>query len=432
VVVALRTGDRLALIWLALGVAALVYSTGRLTEVMRSVPGFNFFQGPGRYGLITTLAVAVLSAKALDRLRTRGSWPLAAALLIGVAVAMWMALALTAAEADSALLNNVRNPFTVGQLVVSDAIVSLVFLAAIVAAVLGMVLQWLGRDPSRPAAAPVGRWLLVSSALVVTTIDLWLVSRLIFYSEAVADPPIRHLAESPVRKILESWHGTARVYAPNANLPSALGAAATPVYLTFGPAEYEDPDLKMPESPGPRQVDWLRRAGVTHVLRERPVEPGLWPSMKLVWQGFDPLLNAAAGRYEEPFYLYELPGSRGRVAWQHRQARQSARVVELRSGRVEIEADSPSGGVLILTDLMHPGWQVTVDGAPAEALKIEGMYRGVAVPPGEHRVVWSYHPGSVYWGAIASGIALLLLAAIAHVRYWHPRRLGFLDEVPAP
>ena len=74
----------------------------------------------------------------------------------------------------------------------------------------------------------------------------------------------------------------------------------------------------------------------------------------------------------------------------------------------------------------------TVDGAPAQPLTIDGMLRGVDVPAGSHTVVWSYHPRSFYWGLAVSLVTFLFLAAVAHVRYWHPQRLAFLDPAPHP
>ena len=65
------TRDRVSLIWLVLSVAALVYTTDGFWPA-RHVPGFNFFQGPGRYGVITTLGVAILAGKSAHRFRADG------------------------------------------------------------------------------------------------------------------------------------------------------------------------------------------------------------------------------------------------------------------------------------------------------------------------------------------------------------------------
>jgi hypothetical protein len=376
--------------------------------------------------VITTLGVAILAAKSLDRLRATGSLISGMAVLVSFAATMWTGLELTSQGYELERSTSAPNPFQIHGLAISEAAISVILLLGLIAIILAVVAQLLSRD-SRPApAARFGRWTLVGFTLLTTVIDLWLVSRVVLYSEMVKDPPIKQLADSPVRHILTSYPQPARVFAPGANLPSAL-AAATPVYLTFGPVEYVKPSLVMPTTPLSAQIDWLRRAGVTHVLSFSPLDQGQWP-VRFVWQGFDPLLNPAWARFREPLYLYELAGGRGRVAWEKASPEPAPQVRELRPKRIVIDADSATGGTLILTELMYPGWTVTIDGQSAEPLKIEQMFRGVEVPAGRHEVVWLYHPRSLYWGLLASAITLLLLAAIAHIAYWHPQRLTFAAE----
>ncbi len=149
--------------------------------------------------------------------------------------------------------------------------------------------------------------------------------------------------------------------------------------------------------------------------------------MRLVWQDIDPLLNAASARLQ-PIYLYELQGSRGRVAWESSAAGQEARVTENRPTRVSLEASSPVGGRLILTDLMYPGWNVTVDDGAAEPQLIEGVYRGVAVPAGTHTVVWSYQPRVVYRGLpVSRGDLDLRLSATAYPARRRTRSSGLCE-----
>jgi hypothetical protein len=52
--------------WLVAGALALIYATGWLLPIGRYIPGFNFFRGPGRYGIVTTLAVAILAGRGLQ------------------------------------------------------------------------------------------------------------------------------------------------------------------------------------------------------------------------------------------------------------------------------------------------------------------------------------------------------------------------------
>jgi hypothetical protein len=434
IVPAFRTRDRVSLIWLALALAALVYTPGWLLPITRHIPGFDFFQDPGRYGLITTFGVAVLAGKSLERLRNTGALWLALALLGGFLAAMWTALTLTSQTEDLPVSGDIVSPFVLGPFTVSSGFVSGLTVIGLIALVLAILARYFARTPDRSQPSSIGTVIFTVCALVVTALDLWLVSRVVTYSVMVADPPINHLAQSPVRKILAERGGTARVYAPLPNLGTVLDAAATPVYLTFGPAAYDDPRLTMPsgdDTTPAQQVDWMRRAGVTHILSFEPPARLGYPA-RVVWSGFDPLLNPAMARFGEPFYLSELAASRGRVAWEHPDAHRTAKITNFRSDRVTAQADSPADDRLILTDLMYPGWQVTVDGAPAQPLTIDGMLRGVDVPAGSHTVVWSYHPRSFYWGLAVSLVTFLFLAAVAHVRYWHPQRLAFLDPAPHP
>lgn len=55
-------------IWLLMGMAAVLYATGWLLPLARHLPGFSFFRGLGRFGIVTTLSVAVLAGRACDLL----------------------------------------------------------------------------------------------------------------------------------------------------------------------------------------------------------------------------------------------------------------------------------------------------------------------------------------------------------------------------
>jgi uncharacterized membrane protein YfhO len=59
-------------------------------------------------------------------------------------------------------------------------------------------------------------------------------------------------------------------------------------------------------------------------------------------------------------------------------------------------------------DTWFPGWEVTVDGKPAELLKTNYAFKGVFVTPGEHEVVFSYRPMTFQYGAIGTLIGLLI------------------------
>ncbi|MFQ6100908.1 MAG: YfhO family protein [Anaerolineae bacterium] len=86
---------------------------------------------------------------------------------------------------------------------------------------------------------------------------------------------------------------------------------------------------------------------------------------------------------------------------------EQARIVRYEPERVVIEKDTSADGFLVLTDTYAPGWQVQVDGQPAELYIADYAFRAVRVPAGRHRVEFVYAPSS-----FAIGVALSLAAAV--------------------
>ncbi len=60
--------------------------------------------------------------------------------------------------------------------------------------------------------------------------------------------------------------------------------------------------------------------------------------------------------------------------------------------QIDIDADAPDGGWLVLNDIWHPWWTATVDGAPTEILHANGAFRAVTLAPGQHRVRFTFQP----------------------------------------
>lgn len=60
--------------------------------------------------------------------------------------------------------------------------------------------------------------------------------------------------------------------------------------------------------------------------------------------------------------------------------------------QIEIDVATPVAGLVVLNDAWHPWWRATVDGEPSEILKANVMFRAVAVPPGRHRVTFTFEP----------------------------------------
>lgn len=349
-----------ALFWTIAGLIALVYATGWLLPVARYIPGFNFFRGPGRYGIVTTWAIALLAARGLEALLARRE-------LLGRRV-----------------------------------VIGLVFWS--------------------------------------TCGDLWLVSRMVTNVVMVSHPAISFREQSHVRKLLLAEPLAPRLYCPGQNVGTLLGVSCLPVYLGIAPKEYADAKFAgagMPTSDGrPILADdefskWLRSSGVTHVLSFEPLDEPSWRATR-IWSGVDDMLNRAWGR-REPIHLYRLEADESgqlpsRVVFtalldDHVRNSPATAVVRTQreSNQIVVEVDSGNGGELVVRELDYPDWTVSNKDRPLFASR--NGFRFASFPGGVQRVMWTYRPRSVMFGAAISLLTLLTLATIAHVRFWHRDRL---------
>jgi len=94
--------------------------------------------------------------------------------------------------------------------------------------------------------------------------------------------------------------------------------------------------------------------------------------------------------------------------------RAEARIVSYRLNDVTVETSSEGPSLLRLADLWYPDWKAEVDGKPAPVLQTDYFLRGVVVPAGSHRVVFTFRSGAMRQGLTLSiASAVLALAAIA-------------------
>ena len=65
---------------------------------------------------------------------------------------------------------------------------------------------------------------------------------------------------------------------------------------------------------------------------------------------------------------------------------------------VELDVDATTSGFVLLNDIWHPWWYVTVDGNPADIVKANVLFRAVQVTKGKHLLRFAFRP---FKGAIA-------------------------------
>jgi hypothetical protein len=77
--------------------------------------------------------------------------------------------------------------------------------------------------------------------------------------------------------------------------------------------------------------------------------------------------------------------------------------------RVEVSVNATAPAMLVLSDNDADGWRATIDGRVAPILRTNHAFRGVAVTPGAHKVVFTFAPSFLYAGLYTSLGALALL-----------------------
>jgi hypothetical protein len=81
------------------------------------------------------------------------------------------------------------------------------------------------------------------------------------------------------------------------------------------------------------------------------------------------------------------------------------------AGRVDAHTDGGTQGWIVFSEVWHPGWRATIDGAPAPVLRADVALVAVAVPAGEHVVALRFVDQGVYAGIVVSVGSLVALAA---------------------
>jgi len=89
---------------------------------------------------------------------------------------------------------------------------------------------------------------------------------------------------------------------------------------------------------------------------------------------------------------------------------------------VVVEVNNPTPGILLLGDTYDPGWRARVNGQSTSILRVNALFRGVALPPGDHVVTFDYQPRSFYAGVLITLSTVLFLLVWGVYRLFRSRR----------
>ncbi len=393
---ALLTRARGAWFWGGLAIGGWVLALGDHTPLyplLARLPGFDLLRVPARFLLVSVLSLACLAAHGLDALLSGVADHRPKPLRLGFVAAAALCLLLGIAGATMAGRNAAGYAGT---------------------AVLGMLAAAIGMASLYrriPSAFRTAAWLV----LVVGELA-WVDASLITVRPAAEALNIRGPLLDSIEAALEPGE---RVFSPSYSLPQQTAAAAgleladgiNPLQLTAYARALRDAvgieqasySVSLPPFPsGDPAADWgaaidaerLGRWSVGLIASAYPV-PG--PGLEEIGE-------------TEGVWLYRNLLARPR-AWVQD-------TVEVGSGwrrveswewtpnRIRVTARGP--GMLVLSEVVFPGWRATVDGAPAALVTIDGALRGVRIESGTHELTFSFHPWSV-----TAGVMLTVLTALA-------------------
>jgi hypothetical protein len=90
---------------------------------------------------------------------------------------------------------------------------------------------------------------------------------------------------------------------------------------------------------------------------------------------------------------------------------------------ISVSASGP--GLLVLSEIMYPGWKVIVDGETDQIVPFDGIFRSVSLGDGQHSVEFRFQPESILLGM--SLFVLGIMTAILYSRWY--RRCNSYREI---
>jgi uncharacterized membrane protein YfhO len=95
-------------------------------------------------------------------------------------------------------------------------------------------------------------------------------------------------------------------------------------------------------------------------------------------------------------------------------------LVEYQPNKLTYRYTASSERFAVFSEIFYDkGWNAYIDGEPVEYIRVNYLLRGMAVPAGDHQVVFEFRPRSYYAGervSLAGSLILLLLLVGAIVK----------------
>jgi uncharacterized membrane protein YfhO len=79
----------------------------------------------------------------------------------------------------------------------------------------------------------------------------------------------------------------------------------------------------------------------------------------------------------------------------------------------------------VLSEIYDPGWHAYIDGERTKVYQTNDILRGIAIPAGNHKIVFRYEPDSLRFGLLITTLSLIAMLAIISwvlVAWWLRRK----------
>lgn len=101
-----------------------------------------------------------------------------------------------------------------------------------------------------------------------------------------------------------------------------------------------------------------------------------------------------------------------------KECRYTTKLPAYKATAATIDVETSCEGLLVFSEVFYPGWRAWIDGERTPVYRTNGLFRGVVVPAGTHRVELRFVPLTFWIGAGLSGCAWLVVGVLLY----HQRR----------
>ncbi len=106
----------------------------------------------------------------------------------------------------------------------------------------------------------------------------------------------------------------------------------------------------------------------------------------------------------------------------HKDSLSTIRLTSYQPNRLTYETENAQDGIAVFSEIYYPdGWQVTIDGQPAELARADYILRTLHIPAGKHVLEMTFDPRSLHVTEAVAYAAIILILAGLVVLAWRGR-----------